>query len=154
MRLKRPYEHYIGHEAQALFAWMRLHHVEAKKKFGVDILNNGGQRCNLEDVFLGMARRLRVTMTKVLDEPCGEGTRNEQQAAMYDVGFTAGRPGGALSKKKQRRLAKKAHAGGAKKTGKRKTRPLLMQPMKRGRFTTRGNAIVALQASAIVQAST
>lgn len=153
-REKRPYEHLVGHEAQALFAWIRLHPVEAKKKLGIDVKGGKGLMCNLEVMFLGMADRLRVKLTKVLDEPCGEGTRNEQLAAMYDVAFTRGRPGGALSKKKKLRLAKQK-AGqdddAAVKPRRGTGPPRREKRLKIGSFTTRGNAILPAKKSSIMQ---
>ena len=152
------HEYWLGHDAHALIAHVRLAGKAFQLSLGIaleDISGTGrdctGARTPADVIILALARRAGWEVQRT-DGALGEGdTPNAKAAAGYNLNKRSGRPAG--SKAPVTSTVGKAKVA-AKVEAKRLAAITRLQKAwraRRGRFTSRGTAIVAPKAAAIVE---
>jgi len=153
------HEYWLGHDVHALIAHVRLAGKAFQLSLGIaleDISGTGrdctGARTQADVIILALARRAGWEVQRT-DGALGEGdTPNTKAAAGYSFSKRSGRPAG--SKAPEAKAPVTGTVGKAKVEAKRLAAITRLQKAwraRRGRFTSRGTAIVAPKAAAIVE---
>lgn len=158
---KYPHQYQHGDDVHALLAHARLQGRQWLIDLGVpeEEIRGTGARTHADLIFMAFAWKAGWTLTRKQDEPDDEGTPTEKAASLFTFGKRPGRPAGPSAAKGPTAASGAAKAKAptkaeAKSAIEREAALVKLQrawQRRRGRFTSRGTAIVAPRRAAIVE---
>ena len=160
-KAKYPHEYRHGDEVHALFAHAR----QQGKKWLIDLgvpeekIKGTGAQTHADLLIMAFAWKAGWTLKRKQDEPDDEGTKAEKAASMFSLGKRPGRPAGPSAAKASTSSTKGAATKAptkaeARSALEREAAIKVLQKAwqrRRGKFTSRGTAIVAPRRAAIVE---
>ena len=156
-----PHPFWHGNAVNALFAHARAQGKDWQIALGVpeEKIYGQGLRTHADLLILAFAHKAGWDVDKLQDEPCENGTPAEKAASMYSFRKRAGRPAGpsaATAKAPAAASAKKQQAAASELRTKSERDAAIAVLQKawrnrRGKFTSRGIAITAPKAVAMVE---
>ena len=158
---KYPHEYWHGDDVHATIAHVRLQGKASQIELGIseDKIKGNGLRTHADLIIMALAHRAGFKVERVQDEPDEEGTPTEKAASLFTFAKRAGRPAGpsaATAKAPAAASAKKQQAAASelKTKSERDAAIAVLQKAwrnRRGKFTSRGIAITAPKAVAMVE---
>lgn len=153
-----PHEYWHGNAVHSLMAHVRLQGKQFQIDLGVpeEEIKGTGARTHPDAIILALAWKAGFKMEHLQDEPNTDGTPNENHAATHAFSKRAGRPAGP-SATKAGGGANAAPASSREEVISKAARDRAVAVLqrawrgKRGRFTSRGTAIVAPTRVAMVE---
>ena len=154
---KYPHEYWHGDDVHATIAHVRLQGKASQIELGIseDKIKGNGLRTHADLIIMALAHRAGFKVERVQDEPDEEGTPTEKAASLFTFAKRAGRPAGPSAEKDTGKTnAKQSQSKDDRSKAQLLAALLVLQRAwrrRRGKFTSRGTAITAPKAVAMVE---